>query len=165
MVGAKKILPAPALEEFAKEISTPGETKISLTAFESALARLREVLTYPKTEVVRDAAIQRFEFTFELAWKTAMRVAQKEGVECAPSPRQVIKAALKQGWIADDKLWLKMLEDRNRTTHIYNEGLPEEIFAHLPGYQTALSGLHDCLKQILESPEDEGGESDGGNSE
>ena len=45
----------------------------ALGAFERALQRFREVLAEPETTVVRDAAIKRFEFTFELGWKAAQR--------------------------------------------------------------------------------------------
>ncbi len=153
--GAKAILSAAILKEFEKEMTMPADGEANLTAFESALARLREVLAEPKSTIVRDAAIQRFEFTFELAWKTAMRVAQSEGAECGVSPKEVIKAAFRLGWIDDDKLWLEMLKDRNRTTHIYNEALADEIFSRLPGYLSALTKLHDQLKRVLESPQDD----------
>ena len=40
------------------------------TAVYNAAARLNEVAALPESDIVRDAAIQRFEFTFELVWKT-----------------------------------------------------------------------------------------------
>ncbi len=82
-------------------------------------ARLAGTLSQPKTEWTRDASIQRFEFTFELAWKTTMRFARREGHECA-SPRDAWRAALQLRWIEDDTVWLDMLDDRNRTRHTYN---------------------------------------------
>lgn len=36
-----------------------------------AIARLDDALAQPENEYLRDAAIQRFEFSFELAWKAA----------------------------------------------------------------------------------------------
>ena len=44
-------------------------------ALTAAIARLREVLQAPETDVSRDAAIQRFEFCFELAWKSILRTS------------------------------------------------------------------------------------------
>ena len=41
-----------------------------LADLESALERLSEALAAPKTDLNRDASIQRFEFTFELFWKS-----------------------------------------------------------------------------------------------
>jgi len=156
--GAKKILPSVALDTFAKEMIMPANTQVDLTAFESALARLQDALIQSRSEWIRDAAIQRFEFTFELAWKTTMRVEQASGLESGTSPRQVIKVAFKADWIDDNELWLKMLDDRNRTSHTYNQMVAEEIFDRLPEYSDALSGLLARLKRELEPLEDDGEE-------
>lgn len=111
-----------------------------LSAFRSALGRLGAALAQPKSEWTRDAAIQRFEFTFELGWKATARFAAREGVP-APSPREAIRAAFRLGWVADDAAWLDMLDDRNRTSHTYSERTAEEIFARLAGHHAALSDL------------------------
>ncbi|MEK6573008.1 MAG: HI0074 family nucleotidyltransferase substrate-binding subunit [Chloroflexota bacterium] len=149
--GARTIVPAAVLEKLAEVMAMTVNDEIDLAAFEAALKRLRDALAEPKSDVVRDAAIQRFEFSFELAWKTAMRVMRKAGVESGAAPKQIIRAAFKMGWIADDGLWLDMLDARNRTSHIYNEEMADEIFAHLPGYHAALAGLLERLKQELQS--------------
>lgn len=119
----------------------------TLASFETALKRLRAALDQPKTEWTRDAAIQRFEFTFELGWKAIRRVARDEGIDC-PSPRQALKEAVRLGWIADDAQWLTMLNDRNHTSHTYNEATAEEIFSRLSAHHAALSGLHHRLAAI-----------------
>jgi hypothetical protein len=74
----------------------PEQNDSSLVPFGNALARLSEALNQPKTEWTRDAAIQRFEFTIELAWKTIIRFARREGFEC-DSSRQALRAAFKLG--------------------------------------------------------------------
>lgn len=116
-----------------------------LASFEAALARLQDALAQPCNEWTRDAALQRFEFTFELAWKSARRAAREEGLEAA-SPREALKNARRLGWIEDDPLWLRMLEDRNRTSHTYSEATANEIYARLPGYAAALAGLARSLR-------------------
>ena len=113
-------------------------------SFRAALARLEAALDQPKTEWTRDAAIQRFEFTFELAWKSVAATAQAHGVE-ARSPREAFKQAFALGWVAEEDVWLRMLDDRNRTTHSYNEAVAEEIFARLPIYRDTLRALVDAL--------------------
>ena len=132
----------------------PKESAPNLELFATALARFQAALAQPKTEWMRDAAIQRFEFTIELAWKTVMRFARREGVDCS-SPRQALRAAFKLGWIGDEDIWFDMLEDRNRTSHMYNEMLAEELYARLPGYQSALSALLERLRQLAEPPKAE----------
>jgi len=118
-----------------------------LETFETALTRFREALAQPKNEWTRDASIQRFEFTIELAWKTIMRFARREGVECS-SPRQAFRAAFKLGWIEDNDIWLDMLEDRNLTSHTYSEKLADALYVRLPGYQAALSQLLERLRKL-----------------
>ena len=85
-------------------------------ALASALARLREVLAQPENDVSRDAAIQRFEFCFELAWKAIQEQARDEGVDCQ-SPKSCLKPAFKNSWILDEPAWLAMLVDRNQIAH------------------------------------------------
>jgi len=112
-----------------------------------ALRRLEAALAQPKTEWTRDAAIQRFEFSFELAWKAVSAYARSEGLE-ARSPREALRVAHRLAWIDDDGLWLRMLDDRNRTSHIYSEAVADEIFARLGTYAAALGTLRQRLSTI-----------------
>ena len=112
-----------------------------------ALGRLEAALAQPKTEWTRDAAIQRFEFSFELAWKAASAYARSEGLD-ARSPREALRAAPRLAWIDDDGLWLRMLDDRNRTSHSYNEAVADEIFARLADYVAAMRLLRERLSGV-----------------
>ena len=94
------------------------------TDFKKARERLAQALSedLSKGSIVVDGTIQRFEFTFELAWKLAKAILKFNGVE-AETPRLVIKEAFKSKLI-DDKdgdAWIDMLEDRNKTSYIYDE--------------------------------------------
>jgi nucleotidyltransferase substrate binding protein (TIGR01987 family) len=82
-----------------------------------------------------------------LAWKATKRLAREQGIE-AVSPRQAFKEAFKLGWIADDRKWLDMLEDRNRTSHTYKEQVAEEIYGRLSSYAASLAGLLEKLKAV-----------------
>ena len=123
------------------------ETRAGVDTLGRALVRLRSAMEQPKTEWTRDSAIQRFEFTFELAWKAVARMAREEGIECL-SPRTALRTALKLGWIADDENWLTMLDDRNRTRHTYNEAIAEDLYSRLRAHLTALKGLHARLTEV-----------------
>lgn len=116
-----------------------------------AVARLADALAQPETEFVRDAAIQRFEFSFELAWKATQAVATLEGQDC-PSPRTALSTAWRNGWLDDEAAWLEMLEDRNRTSHTYRDALAKDVFSrlshHLPRLQQRLERLNARLNQI-----------------
>lgn len=130
----------------------PEDDVIGLADFESALIRLKGALAQPKNEWLRDACIQRFEFTIELAWKSIARLARHDGFECV-SARQAFRAAFKLGWIEDDMAWVTMVEDRNLTSHTYNEGLAEELYARLPRHAEKLTDLLKRLKQVLSPPQ------------
>ena len=118
-----------------------------LRSFGAALDRLDDALAQPKTEWTRDSAIQRFEFTFELAWKAVANLAEAQGVD-ARSPREAFMRAFALGWIDEEDVWLRMLDDRNRTTHTYNEAVAEEIFKRLPVYARALGALSKALASV-----------------
>ena len=81
-----------------------------------------------KDEIVRDSLIQRFEFTYELTHKTLKDVMRYLGVTLENSfPRTIYKKAYVNNLISDDKVWINLLEDRNCTSHIYNESLSDEV--------------------------------------
>lgn len=117
----------------------------SLTAFGRAVERLADALAQTKNEYLRDAAIQRFEFTFELAWKVMKTYAEQQGLE-ARSPREAIRAAFQTGLITEDPGWLAMIELRNLTSHTYDEAIAERIYADLPDMLTHFRDLLTKLK-------------------
>ena len=104
-----------------------------ITVFGQALARFDEALSRPEDPIVRDACIQRFEFTFETAWKAVQAQATAEGLECV-SPRDCFRTAFRLGLVDNDARWMAMVEDRNRTTHAYDEKAAREIYRSLPDY-------------------------------
>lgn len=114
--------------------------------YEQALTRLEEALTKPEDPIVRDACIQRFEFTFEMAWKAIQRYALTEGVECL-SPRDCVRVGFRLGLIDKDPQWMAMVEDRNRTTHTYDEDSAKTIYQALPRYAQLFRRLLDRLKE------------------
>jgi nucleotidyltransferase substrate binding protein (TIGR01987 family) len=104
------------------------ETK--LMNFNIALQRLKEAAEELKNnagDVIRDGVIQRFEFTYELAWKTTKEYLEDIGIVDKNSPKAVIKEAFAQKLIINEDNWLLMLNDRNLTSHVYKEEMAEEI--------------------------------------
>ena len=110
-----------------------------LDSLSSVIQRLAEALeTKPVDTLVRDAAIQRFEFSFELAWEAIQEALKKEGLGCQ-SPKSCLRAAFAQGWIEDEDAARAMLDDRNLTSHTYNEALAQVVFDRLPAHLTFFS--------------------------
>ncbi|MBN2899218.1 MAG: nucleotidyltransferase substrate binding protein [Clostridia bacterium] len=98
-----------------------------------ALNKLKESCSRDpyKDDIVLDATIQRFEFTYELAWKLMKIYLEYNGNNEALSPRSAIRESYKIGLITDGDLWIQMLGDRNRTSHTYDEACAFEIFEHV----------------------------------
>ena len=103
------------------------EVKYSLEKLRKAFKRLDEAVKEASDELDRDGVIQRFEFTFEMFWKTIKVLLEYEGYRCA-GPRTCVKEAARRGFLRDAEVALDMLEDRNKTSHIYDETTAEEIF-------------------------------------
>jgi nucleotidyltransferase substrate binding protein (TIGR01987 family) len=103
--------------------------KQKIENYKNALNRLNDgILKFDQTnDLLRDGLIQRFEFTFELAWKVLKAIFEEEGLIGLNSPKAVLREAFSAGLIEKDELWLAMLSDRNTTAHIYNEQLAIEI--------------------------------------
>jgi len=98
-----------------------------------ATRRLSEIASLPFDDVVRDAAIQRFEFTFELVWKTLKLWLDHHGLDAA-TPRDVLKKAFASGLIQtpeEAEIWLRMLADRNFAAHVYSERLADETYRRI----------------------------------
>lgn len=87
-----------------------------------------EYLKNTENDVIRDGLIQRFEFTFELAWKASKEYLLDQGVSNdLHFPKQVLRAAYENHMIDDEQIWLKMLDSRNKTSHIYDDRIAAAI--------------------------------------
>lgn len=94
-----------------------------------------EYLKNMDNDVIRDGLIQRFEFTFELAWKASKEYLIDQGFSNdLHFPKQVLRAAYENHMIDDEEVWLKMLDSRNRTSHIYDDKIAASIAENITGY-------------------------------
>jgi nucleotidyltransferase substrate binding protein (TIGR01987 family) len=96
--------------------------------YEKALGQLDEALkVISPTLLERAGIIQMFEFTSELAWNTLRDYLLNQGINDITGSRDAIRKAFKHGIIEDGTNWMKMLESRNLTSHIYDEKVAESI--------------------------------------
>ena len=129
-----------------------------LDACQRAMDTLEEILQMPFSVIVRDASIQRFEYTFESLWKLLkLYLQQEEGVICN-SPKRCFREALAADLAsADDvELFLMMTDDRNLTSHTYIEALAKAIYGKLPEYLARMQRLLANIQARVEPPENEG---------
>ncbi len=101
--------------------------------FERALARFREVLTENESDIVRDSIIQRFEFTFEMAWKSMFYYLESKGESVAKKAFAVLPEAFAARLIDDAEAWDNLRDYRNDTSHEYNQQRAIEIVAFVRG--------------------------------
>lgn len=121
------------------------ELQLSLSKLKDATEKLEHGVNQANDELTIDGTIQRFEFTFELLWKTIKLFLKDKGV-IVKSPKDSLKEAFRQGWLKDETAFLEMLEDRNLTTHIYNFEQSREIFNHIRDFY--LNRIKDTIQSL-----------------
>lgn len=99
------------------------------------------------SDLEAEGMVQRFEYTFELAWKTLKDFLELQGFTVA-YPREVIKTAFQVGLISMGDAWFEMLDRRNEAAHTYDRQRFLEITnAIRTTFLPALTALVDRLSQ------------------
>ena len=102
--------------------------------FSKACKLLSEICDYEFEQtlpIIREGFIQRFEITFDLAWKTINDYLRFLGHEVQPSPRPVIKEAFAAGIVSNGESFIDMLEARNEMSHRYDEETFNKVFKQI----------------------------------
>ena len=121
------------------------------TSFIKALSTLEKSLeklkggNYSDYEELRDSIIQRFEYCCDIYWKflkDLLKYRFNVTVEIA-RPKSVFRESRSTKLIDEDeyKVCIDLIEDRNLTSHGYNEDLAEEISQRIPSYYKLMSGV------------------------
>lgn len=152
------------LENIKKEgvVLFMGKLENRYDNYKKAVARLAETLEVfhlqlnpPNTtinlkNILRDSLIQRFEFCYELAWKTLKELLIKEGIEVRGTPKAVFKLAYQYEYIHHQDIWLKMIQDRNLASHEYNENYIEDVAKRIEmEYYQEFTNLQLTLKENI----------------
>ena len=125
-----------------------------ISDLENAISRLNEAIEDSRNysiESLKDAVIQRFEFSLELSWKAMKNYLNYQGILEATTPKQTIKEAFANGLIKNGETWIDMLNDRNLTSHTYNQADADEIYKAIVEeyYEEMLSNLNNLkLKDV-----------------
>ncbi|SFR51456.1 nucleotidyltransferase substrate binding protein, HI0074 family [Marinobacter daqiaonensis] len=99
------------------------------------------------SKLEKQGVIQAFEYTWELAWTTLRDFLKWQGISTMTGSRDTIREAFANGLVEDGEGWMAMLQDRNRTSHTYNEETAEQI---LQAIFNRYHGLFLDLKQRFE---------------
>lgn len=126
---------------------------LDLTPFEKALISLEEVLSIPVTAIVRDSAIQRFEYTYELAFKMLKRYLEMSATTPAEIDgktfKEIVRLAAEQGLIDNPEAWFVYRQARNETSHGYDEKKAVVVYNHIAPFAKAARILFTNLSQRL----------------
>lgn len=119
---------------------------VSIEEYKKAVNKLELACQQEKNEFIRDSVIQRFEFCIELAWKTSRKIMGTS----ATAPKQVIREMAQNKLINDVEIWLRAIDERNLSSHTYNEDLAEKVYnfvlLFLPEAQKLIKALEVPVK-------------------
>ena len=108
--------------------------------YEKALAKLEEAVNHISKdsndisidswldEMLKEALIQRFEYTHELAWNVMKDYAQYQGNIDVAGSRDATREAFQLHLITEAHTWMDMIASRNKSSHTYNEVTANEIY-------------------------------------
>ncbi len=116
---------------------TPVRWQQRFQNFEKAYNRLVTAIERFKQnsedELILEGLVQTYEFTYELAINTTRDYLVNSGhplVDVA-SPRVTIKQALTDSIMTDGTVWMSAIEDRNLTSHTYDEEIAKEVVKNI----------------------------------
>lgn len=143
-------------ERLLKNIHDDGVTlfmrESKLDNYVKAVKRVNEakgIYLGSQDDLHRDGLIQRFEFTFELAWKTLKEYLESEGYIEAKTPKSVLKTAFSLDLINGEE-WNDMLADRIQAAQIYDESVAASICGRITAtYAELFDKLADKLSDVI----------------
>lgn len=100
-------------------------------------------------DLEKEGVIQRFEYTFELAWKCLKDKMENDGIILEQvSPKNIIRQAFQAKYIDDSEMWMNMLSARNLMSHTYDlEGFFKILEMIQYAFFPLLKQLYDSLKR------------------
>lgn len=122
---------------------------LDFSSFEKALTSLQRVLVRsagtPGDDDLRDACIQRFEYTYELSFKMLKRQLEQElpaSAELDHLPfKEIIRIGAERGLIMAPERWFDYRDKRNITSHTYNEQKAREVYSVLDDFAADAADL------------------------
>ncbi len=101
-------------------------------------------------EAIRDGVIQRFEFTYELCWKSLKRFLVIFGADIPPSMtmKDIYRVGFERDLIRDAELWFGYMKYRNLSSHTYDSETAEEVYSHIADFLVDANYLLNRLKAI-----------------
>ena len=124
--------------------------ELKLKEFRKALDTLVEALNMFDVAniLVRDATIKRFEYCFELCLKTSKVFLKEAKGDLVVAPKECFKTLCKHGLLSSEETekLLKMVDDRNETTHAYGAKFIENLYPRIKDYKELMLKIYESIK-------------------
>ncbi|MCX6913827.1 MAG: nucleotidyltransferase substrate binding protein [Verrucomicrobiota bacterium] len=98
-----------------------------IKAFQTLVAAVELARTRELSPLEQQGLIQSFEFTHELAWNVLKDYLEEKGITGLIGSKDATRAAFKAGLIEQGEDWMKMIVDRNRTSHTYDPQVAQAV--------------------------------------
>ncbi len=116
--------------------------QLELESYIKAISSLEQALEeYSKNSnsLIRDACIQRFEYTYELSWKMLKRFLEFTSANLVEydemSFQNIIRTGSERGLLLNGwDQWAKYRKARSTTSYVYNEIKAIEVFSEIPDF-------------------------------
>lgn len=139
------------MDPFTGSNHNPLRTKalFNLTQFEKAIATLREVVEVEHiTQIVKDATIQRFEYTYTAAINSTRLILGVKGISLQ-FPKEIMAEAFSAGWISNPEDWNTLIDSRNLMSHIYSFNQSDKVYNRIISiYYPLFAELLSSLKGV-----------------
>jgi nucleotidyltransferase substrate binding protein (TIGR01987 family) len=121
--------------------------------FKKAFNEFEEAVNHSNTQKLskleKQGLIQSFEYTHELAWKTLKDYFIDQGNSLITGSKDATREAFKNNLINNGEIWMKMISDRNLTSHTYNLQTADQIVSNiLNDYYTSIKKLIETLDEL-----------------
>ncbi len=127
---------------------------LDLSSFEKSIKHLEEsLISYNESEnldekikrTLKRGTIQAFETSYEIAKKMFSRYLKEYHDQDIDHPNNLFRESAKVGLISDAEKWIDYRKYRNKTSHIYNLQIAEEVFSKADDF---LQEVRYSLKQM-----------------
>ena len=137
--------------------------KQRFSSYQNALFKLKDAINYYELQIVekniddeqlinivKEGLIQRFEYTYELAWNLMKDYAFYQGNSNVGGSRDAIKESFKLNLISDCEIWFDIIASRMQTSHNYNEETVNEIFNKIKDeYVNVFFNFYEIMKNKI----------------
>lgn len=115
----------------------------ALSTLKKVLDKCGDAIDFDEREIYRDSTIKRFEYCYDLMWKCLKDALENDHGIIASSPRSVFYEVERLGLVSKVGLnrLLDMIDDRNLTSHTYNEKTAAEVFIAIVGHYELMQEL------------------------